>query len=83
MADARDEWVTWFDRHGAALILLARSWVPNRADAEDVVQDAFVRFWRSSRPSLRIRLLTCLAASNGLLWTGSGRGAGGLVGRLA
>ncbi|HEY2786995.1 MAG TPA: sigma-70 family RNA polymerase sigma factor [Fimbriiglobus sp.] len=47
MADARDEWETWFDRHGAAMILLARSWVPSRADAEDVVQDAFVHFWPS------------------------------------
>jgi RNA polymerase sigma-70 factor (ECF subfamily) len=26
---------------------LARQWLPCRADAEDVVQEAFVRFWRS------------------------------------
>lgn len=44
---AGDDWQTWFDRHGAALVLLARQFVGSRADAEDVVQEAFVRFWRS------------------------------------
>jgi RNA polymerase sigma-70 factor, ECF subfamily len=33
--------------HGPALLLLARQYFPARADAEDVVQEAFVRFWRS------------------------------------
>jgi RNA polymerase sigma-70 factor (ECF subfamily) len=47
MTDARDEWAVWLDQHGAALVLLARQWLPSRADAEDVVQEAFVRFWRS------------------------------------
>ena len=47
MPDAGDDWATWLDRHGPALVLLARAWVPTRADAEDVVQDAFVRFWRA------------------------------------
>ena len=44
---AADDWQNWFDRHGAALVLLARQFVASRADAEDIVQDAFVRFWRS------------------------------------
>lgn len=47
MANTRDDWEDWFDRHGPALVLLARAWVPTGADAEDVVQEAFVRFWRS------------------------------------
>ncbi len=47
MAAADDDWAVWLDRHGAALVLLARQWVTARADAEDVVQEAFVRFWRS------------------------------------
>jgi RNA polymerase sigma-70 factor (ECF subfamily) len=47
MTGVRDEWAVWLDEHGAALILFARQWVWSRADAEDVVQDAFVHFWRS------------------------------------
>jgi len=47
MENVGDDCQTWLDRHGAALVLLARQIVPSRADAEDVVQDAFVRFWRS------------------------------------
>ena len=42
-----DDWAAWLARHGAALVLFARQWAPSRADAEDVVQEAFVRFWRS------------------------------------
>lgn len=42
-----DPWLVWLREHGAALVLLARQWVSTRADAEDVVQEAFVRFWRS------------------------------------
>jgi RNA polymerase sigma-70 factor (ECF subfamily) len=47
MPRGSDLWSDWLDEHGAALLLFARQWVPSRADAEDVVQDAFVRFWRS------------------------------------
>src|SRR5947208_5480913 len=47
MAGGHDDWAAWLDRHGAALVLLARQWVASHADAEDVVQEAFVRFWRS------------------------------------
>jgi RNA polymerase sigma-70 factor (ECF subfamily) len=47
MTNAPDEWVVWLDQHGPALVLFARQWVTTHADAEDVVQEAFVRFWRS------------------------------------
>jgi RNA polymerase sigma-70 factor (ECF subfamily) len=50
MAGAPDDWAdwaAWLDQHGAALVLLARQWLPSHADAEDVVQEAFIRFWRS------------------------------------
>ena len=30
-------------------MLCARQWTRSRADAEDVVQDAFVRFWRNQK----------------------------------
>ena len=37
----------WLSQQAPRLILFARQWVPNRADAEDIVQEAFIRFWRS------------------------------------
>jgi RNA polymerase sigma-70 factor (ECF subfamily) len=42
-----DAWRVWLDRHGPALLLYARQWCRTRADSEDAVQDAFVRFWKS------------------------------------
>jgi len=47
MADSLEDWMAWFERHAPALALYARQWVPSRADAEDVVQEAFVSFWKS------------------------------------
>lgn len=47
MASGGDDWTTWLNQHGAALVMFARQWVSSRTDAEDVVQEAFVRFWRS------------------------------------
>jgi RNA polymerase sigma-70 factor (ECF subfamily) len=47
MAENSNRWSVWLDEHGPAMILLARQWVAARADAEDVVQEAFIRFWRS------------------------------------
>lgn len=35
------------DAHGAALLLFARQFVTGRADAEDIVQEAFLCYWRS------------------------------------
>ena len=39
-------WKTWFARHGAKLLLFARQQARNPADAEDLLQEAFVRIWR-------------------------------------
>ena len=47
MGDASGRWTTWLDEHGAALILSARQWADCHADAEDIVQEAFVRYWRN------------------------------------
>src|SRR5689334_22648473 len=44
-----DSWKTWFQRYGPKLLLCARQWTRTLADAEDVVQEAFVRFWRHQR----------------------------------
>src|SRR5882724_9485029 len=44
-----DTWKRWFHEHGPKLLLCARQWTRSMADAEDVVQEAFVRFWRHQR----------------------------------
>jgi RNA polymerase sigma-70 factor (ECF subfamily) len=40
-------WKSWFNAYGARLLLYARQWTRCPADAEDLVQEAFVRFWKS------------------------------------
>jgi RNA polymerase sigma-70 factor (ECF subfamily) len=47
LSDIRDDWDDWLDRHGSAILLLARQWCLTLSDAEDAVQEGFVRFWRS------------------------------------
>jgi RNA polymerase sigma-70 factor (ECF subfamily) len=42
-----EEWRRWLHEHGAALVLFARQWSATRSDAEDAVQDGFIRFWRN------------------------------------
>lgn len=44
-----DTWRSWFQLFGPKLLLCARQWTRSAADAEDVVQEAFVRFWRHQR----------------------------------
>jgi RNA polymerase sigma-70 factor (ECF subfamily) len=42
-----NSWRSWLSRHGPALLLLARQHCRSREDAQDAVQDGFVRFWKS------------------------------------
>jgi RNA polymerase sigma-70 factor (ECF subfamily) len=49
MGDGPEGWDDWFDATAPALLLFARQWADSHADAEDVVQEAFVRFWRARR----------------------------------
>lgn len=42
-------WKDWFEAYGPKLLLCARQWTRSLADAEDVVQEAFVRYWRHQR----------------------------------
>jgi RNA polymerase sigma-70 factor (ECF subfamily) len=44
---SHDQWHIWFDRHQAALLLLARQHLSSRDEAQDAVQDGFVKFWKS------------------------------------
>lgn len=41
-----EDWKVCFSELAPGLVLFARQWVKSAADAEDVVQEAFVRFWR-------------------------------------
>jgi RNA polymerase sigma-70 factor (ECF subfamily) len=47
MNDGAPDWQEWFDAHAPRLLLFARQWLPDRADAEDAVQAGFVKFWRN------------------------------------
>lgn len=44
-----DPWKTNLTLYGPKLLLCARLWTRSFADAEDVVQDAFIRYWRHQR----------------------------------
>lgn len=46
---AESSWQEWFQVYGPKLLLCARQWTRSHADAEDVVQEAFVRYWRHQR----------------------------------
>ncbi len=41
-----EDWKVCFSELAPGLVLFARQWVRSAPDAEDVVQEAFVRFWR-------------------------------------
>jgi RNA polymerase sigma-70 factor (ECF subfamily) len=43
------DWEQLYDEHAAALVLYARQWLRSASDAEDAVQDAFVRLLQSPR----------------------------------
>jgi RNA polymerase sigma-70 factor (ECF subfamily) len=46
MAQNNDDLKFAFEKYLPALILFARQWTASHQDAEDVVQEAFLRFWR-------------------------------------
>jgi RNA polymerase sigma-70 factor, ECF subfamily len=41
------DWEKMLNEHGSALLLYARQWSNSRADAEEAVQEGFIRFWRA------------------------------------
>ena len=45
-AAINENWKGCFSELAPGLLLFARQWVRSAADAEDIVQDAFVKFWR-------------------------------------
>ena len=48
-----DAWKTCYRELAPKLLLFARQWVAEPADAEDVVQTAFVKFWRKQPDAQR------------------------------
>jgi RNA polymerase sigma-70 factor (ECF subfamily) len=46
MTDCADSWRACFDAHGRAMVLFARQFTATLEDAEDAVQEGFVRCWR-------------------------------------
>jgi RNA polymerase sigma-70 factor (ECF subfamily) len=61
-----EDWKTCFAQLGPGLLLFARRWANCRADAEDIVQEAFVRFWRR-RHSIENRTLLYSAVRSAAL----------------
>jgi RNA polymerase sigma-70 factor (ECF subfamily) len=43
---ADSDWTQWVERHASALLLFARQQAGCEADAQDLVQEAVVEFWR-------------------------------------
>jgi RNA polymerase sigma-70 factor (ECF subfamily) len=43
---SHEDWKRCFSEIAPGLLLFARQWVQSAADAEDIVQEAFVKFWR-------------------------------------
>jgi RNA polymerase sigma-70 factor (ECF subfamily) len=46
MDDCPAAWRDLFRTHGGVLVLYARQWLPDRASAEDAVQEGLVRCWK-------------------------------------
>jgi RNA polymerase sigma-70 factor (ECF subfamily) len=47
LADDELRWREWLARHGPAVLLFARQWSASKADADDAVQNGFLRFWQT------------------------------------
>ena len=65
-ARSEDDWQACFRQLGPALLLFARRWTHSRAEAEDIVQDAFVRFWRRQHSLEKRALLYAMVRSTAL-----------------
>src|SRR5207244_5913781 len=61
-----EDWKVFFSELAPGLVLFARQWVRSAPDAEDVVQEAFVRFWRRNL-SIKNRALLYAAVRSAAL----------------
>ena len=60
---SHEDWKVCFSELGPGLLLFARNWVQSAADAEDIVQEAFVRFWRRNQSPANRGLLYAMVRS--------------------
>jgi RNA polymerase sigma-70 factor (ECF subfamily) len=61
-----EHWKNCFDEAAPGLVLFARQFVRSVADAEDIVQEAFVKFWRKQHPIGNRALLFATVRSTAL-----------------
>ena len=61
-----EDWKSCFAEAAPGLVLFARQFVRSAADAEDIVQDAFVKFWRKQHPIANRALLFSAVRSTAL-----------------
>jgi len=61
-----EDWRICFSQLAPGLLLFARQWVHSAADAEDIVQDAFVKFWRRNHNVQNRALLYATVRSTAL-----------------
>lgn len=61
-----EDWRVCFAEAAPGLVLFARQFVRSIADAEDIVQDAFVKFWRKQHPIGNRALLFATVRSTAL-----------------
>ena len=45
--EPQQDWNVWISDNGAKLVLYARQWAQDQTEAEDWVQEALMRYWRS------------------------------------
>lgn len=57
--EQEENWEQFFEEHGRSLLLYARQLTGSIAEAEDALQQGFVRFWKS-KASMRGDKLACL-----------------------
>ncbi|MCR5183199.1 MAG: sigma-70 family RNA polymerase sigma factor [Opitutales bacterium] len=47
--ESEEDWRVWMRANGHRMLLCARQWTKSMEDAEDVLQEAFVRYWKHQR----------------------------------
>ncbi len=61
-----EDWKVCFAEAAPGLVLFARQFVRSIADAEDIVQEAFIKFWRKQHPIANRALLFATVRSTAL-----------------